>query len=333
MSHETETQVMDGQESPTVDAVHLDIIWDKATQDDWAGLYTAIPKTNIIQTFPYAKAMRDIRQQVTRFGVIHVNGAEAGLVQIQEIKLLGFIHFVFMDRGPLWFSPVNDEVIHAFFEKMNKDYPRRFGRKRRFIPELPQSDIYQEMMEKNGFTEEHHGYQSIWMDLSLSEEELRANLKSKWRNQLKRAEGTELKVVEDPVLLDLPWLVHHYMEDRMEKKYSGPSPKLIHALCHHAMKQGQTPLFLKALKGRNNIAGILVFVHGSSATYQVGWTGPGGRKTYAHNLLLWQAMLALKARGVKYFDLGGLNEDSAEGVARFKRGLGGEEYQLLGTFY
>jgi lipid II:glycine glycyltransferase (peptidoglycan interpeptide bridge formation enzyme) len=40
----------------------------------------------------------------------------------------------------------------------------------------------------------------------------------------------------------------------------------------------------------------------------------------------------LQARGVAWFDLGGLNTDTMRGVAQFKLGAGGECFTLAGTF-
>lgn len=324
------------QQAPDKDVpvadVALEIVWDAAIRQDWTTYFSKIQKPNIIQTYAYAKAMRDIRQQVTRFGVIYVGGNVCGLVQMQEVRLLGLVHFVFLDRGPLWLEDVGDNVIAAFFTKFNKDFPKRFGRKRRIIPELPHEPKYLAMMQKAGFVENRPGYHSIWLDLQKDEDEMRKSLKPSWRNQLVTAEKVDMQAVEDTMLADLPWLVQSYMKDRLEKKYAGPSPKLIEKLCHYAVQNGEKPLLLKMVKDHKDIAGILIFIHGASATYQIGWTGKSGRKSYAHNLLLWQAALQLKARGVHYFDLGGINVDTAEGVARFKRGMGGQDYSLLGTF-
>ena len=80
------------------------------------------------------------------------------------------------------------------------------------------------------------------------------------------------------------------------------------------------------------MAGTLFIRHGRCATYQVGWTGPEGRAAHAHNRLVWETVCALKTEGVEAVDLGGLDDANAPGVAHFKRGLGGEEITLMGTF-
>ena len=94
----------------------------------------------------------------------------------------------------------------------------------------------------------------------------------------------------------------------------------------------QEAVIFNAMEGDEVVAAILVFLHGSSATYQVGWTTGAGRKLGAHHQLLWRAVVQLKERGVLDFDLGGINDDGAAGVKKFKQGLGGKEVRLVGFF-
>ena len=84
----------------------------------------------------------------------------------------------------------------------------------------------------------------------------------------------------------------------------------------------------------NNLSGILVSItHGNTATYLIGYTSSEGRKNNANYLMLWNAILDAKREKVMYYDLGGLNENTPEGIARFKKGLNAENYELSGEFW
>jgi lipid II:glycine glycyltransferase (peptidoglycan interpeptide bridge formation enzyme) len=50
-------------------------------------------------------------------------------------------------------------------------------------------------------------------------------------------------------------------------------------------------------------------------------------------LLMWQAMLRLKAAGVRWLDLGGIATDHGVGLARFKLGTGATVSRLCGTYF
>ena len=83
----------------------------------------------------------------------------------------------------------------------------------------------------------------------------------------------------------------------------------------------------------NELDGMLVSVtHGDTATYLIGYTNSTGRKNNANYLMLWQAIVDAKEEGVEFFDLGGLNDNTPEGIARFKKGLQGKHYDLVGEY-
>jgi lipid II:glycine glycyltransferase (peptidoglycan interpeptide bridge formation enzyme) len=67
---------------------------------------------------------------------------------------------------------------------------------------------------------------------------------------------------------------------------------------------------------------MLFLLHSPWASYHIGWSGAEGRRTNAHALLLWQAMLRLREEGFTTLDLGDVNTEDAPGLARFKIGTG-----------
>jgi lipid II:glycine glycyltransferase (peptidoglycan interpeptide bridge formation enzyme) len=88
----------------------------------------------------------------------------------------------------------------------------------------------------------------------------------------------------------------------------------------------------RAMHDGDAVAGICVASHGSAATYLLGWNGDRGRALKANQYLLWQAIVNLKTSGFRWFDLGGVDEETTPGIAAFKLGLGGERYELVGEY-
>lgn len=317
---------------PSGSHLTLTIDWGKTSVAEWQRLLHLVPRSNVIQTFAYAKAVRSAKQQMTRFGVIKQDGDAVGLVQIQEVKALGLFHTVVLDRGPLWFAEkVSPDYWEAFFHAFDREFPRRIGRWRRIMPELDESDENLKLLLSSGLRMVRQGYRSIWLDLRADADKIRERLKGKWRNALNAAEKNGLDVGIDWQMETLPWLLMQYDADKRERKYDGPSAAFLHCLTHAARGTGNV-IVLRAMRRERPVAGILILRHGSSATYQIGWTSEEGRKAKAHHLLLWRACVALKEVGVDWLDVGGINEEHAAGVTRFKRGLGGREYRLVGTF-
>ena len=145
-----------------------------------------------------------------------------------------------------------------------------------------------------------------------------------------QGEKANLTVIDNPKCQRLPWLIAQHSEHMELGGYLGASGALLEALQRHANPTTQLHLLVAESDGQP-VSGVLLARHGSTATVLVGWTGQEGRDLRATHLLLWQAVEKLKADGIAWFDLGGINVD-APGVARFKRGLGGEERTLVGGY-
>ena len=75
---------------------------------------------------------------------------------------------------------------------------------------------------------------------------------------------------------------------------------------------------------------LVSIVHGDTATYLIGNTNAEGRRVQANYAMLWQAIIDAKSLGCGWYDLGGLNKNTPKGVAGFKSGLNGDNYQLVG---
>ena len=313
--------------------MQLDIDWqENISADQWRSLTDKVHRGNLLQTFPYAAAVRLCHYQSTRLGVIKIDGQAKGICQIQEVRFLKLIHHVFLDRGPVWFeNDVPDDWIQAFFAEFQKEYPPKWGRKRRIMPEWSDQEQHDQWLRAQGYKYVGQGYHSIWLDITGTTDVLRQRLGQRWRRSLKKAEGKNLRIVPDPTGESLNWFLRNYMQDRHQKSYTNASPKFLKSMYQYAYP-GREAFILTAFAGDEAAASILIFVHGTSATYQVGWTKQKGRDTNAMFLLMWQAMQVMQARGVTDFDLGGLNEEHAAGLTTYKKSMGGDEYKLVGIY-
>lgn len=311
------------------------ILWNTLSAKEWENRLYTIARLPLLQSIPYAQAMRHVHQQNSRFGLIMIDDEEAGICTIQEVGLLrNLIHGLSLDRGPVWFEGFGSNAHwEAFLKSFNEMFPRRYGRKRRLIAELEASPAHETLMRDTGWQlkPQSKQYQTIWLDLSPSLEELRSNLKQKWRNALNKSESRKLVLDIDKKGGSLDILIKNYMADRLKKNYAGASAKMVKALSSFAIAREECLIF-NAFQGGDLAASILVFEHGRSATYQIGWSGTLGRDSNAHYFLLWQAIGYLKEQGVSQFDLGGVNDESAAGVKAFKSGLNGHEITLIGHY-
>jgi len=312
-----------------------EIEWNTLSLAQWESRFAKIVRPNLLQSYEYGIAVARLNHQKPRWGLIKINAQDAGLVQIFETGLFGnLIHTVIIDRGPLWFNGFGTEDhFEAFCQALNTEFPPRFGRKRRFIPEIENSKNTQEILENAQFVRKYeHNYETLCINLTNSEQKILKNTKKNWRNALNKAKKSNLSVKWDEKGEYLGWFLQNYIQDRQQKNYDGPSPKLIHALAKTFIPR-KNFLIGQALTDNKPIAAILILCHGAGATYQIGWSSNAGRKNNAHHLLLWEAITMLKQKGIKDFDLGGINDDRAKGVKKFKEGMGGHTLSLPGIYH
>ena len=83
-------------------------------------------------------------------------------------------------------------------------------------------------------------------------------------------------------------------------------------------RQGDTP-----------VASIVCSAMGNSAIYLLGATSDHGLKSKGAYLLQWETIKWLQTRGVRFYDLGGIDPERNPGVYEFKSGLSGDDLSQI----
>lgn len=312
------------------------IDWNTLSIDAWEMRFNRIPRSNILQSYGFARAHCPHARVRARWGLISFDGREAGLIQIFETGLLrNLIHGVMIDRGPIWFEGFGNAIhVKQVFDLLNKEFPKRFGRKRRILPETEDGPTARGLIAQTGLSrlEDRTGYQTIWLDLTCPLDALRANLRSNWRGHLSKAERAGLQMRWDDPGKALGDIIPLYAVDKALRDYGGPVPDFLKS--YAAILAAKGDLLIGRLgDGANMEAFVVIACHGRAATYLAGWSAPSGREKSAHHLLLWQGVGMLQQRGIESFDLGGINDDeNAQGIRQFKEGLGGRISRCVGHY-
>lgn len=163
------------------------------------------------------------------------------------------------------------------------------------------------------------------VDLTVPEAPRRARLHQNWRHQLRKAEAGDLRVLHRPLSPTHPLLALDASQARRRRYHNWPTA-LTAAFAR--ISPQQTHLFTAHLRG-HPVAHMLFLTHGTRATYHIGHTTQAGRTTHAHNLLLWNAMNSLAARGITALDLG---VETTPQIDRFKRRAGAVAVPTGGTW-
>ncbi len=176
------------------------------------------------------------------------------------------------------------------------------------------------------------GYRQVMTGATLAivplDRPLRDNMQQKWRNRLWAGLANPITVESRNFTLPADqWLLAADRIQQRQRGYRGYPCRFLAQLALH----GMTRLFLCHFAGEV-IAAMLMAQHGSMASYLIGWTGPVGRRTHAHNVLMDAAMHYYQSLGLRALDLGTIDTQAAAGLARFKLGTGAQPSLTGGTW-
>ena len=320
--------------------MHTEFTLREAVKSEWDKLWSKVTISNLQQCWEYGDAKGIERKcSVYRFIINDEQGKPVGLVQtlVKEWPVLGGIAGV--NRGPVL---LNEDPTDAMYEEKMLEALKAYlltakDRKWYFVSIAPEMfETENALNQLKSLNLRHRKKQTAWgsslLSLTFSEDELLSNIDGKWRNMLRKAQKSGLVISHEQGRTDsFNDLLSNYDELQKQKKFMGVPKKL---LCEMAATEGDAYSFdLYSAHKNEQVAGMVVSVsHGTTSTYLIGYTNESGRKTNANYLLLWQAILDARGAGKIYFDLGGFNENTPKGVKKFKSGLKGEIYSLVGNY-
>jgi len=300
---------------------------------DWTSLDPDVP-VPLQQFWAYGYAIEASGGSAFQISIKDDAGNLIGIALGLKRKLFGLIRFNVILRGPRWVKrhDTKDNRL-AFYRLLKSQYPKYRWRFMALLPEFDQTDPKASELKHMGLRQVMSGFSTAWIDLRPDEETLRQTLKSKWRNQLKKAEGEKIDISfggRKPH--QYSWLLERESEQRSSQRYQATPLGLVPDYVATSDDPIERVLSVSAIASKERIAGALFLIHGNAATYHIGWTGEKGRSFNAQNRVLWEAMLALKTRGIDFMDLGGVNTADLAGITRFKLGTGAEPTTLAGAY-
>jgi hypothetical protein len=311
----------------------LRLVWDEASPAQWAQWMVQAGRSNLLQSWAYGAAKADDSGWRVKRGVFHDDDGPIAFVQVLQKRVAGVLLASRINRGPLTLRPLGNEEQRAIWTALARHAGLWRGAVLSAAPELGLSGANLALMASLGFRQfSPRAWESAWLNLAPDLPVLRKGLDGKWRNMLNFAEkaGLTLEARNDDQAFE--WILARYRELISEKGFSGSPISLLRSLRQHLPVDGQ-PIILRANHRNEAVAGICLVCHGAAATYLLGWNGNEGRKLKANQYLLWQAVVTLKQAGIRWFDLGGIDENLTPGISAFKSGLGGEQYELVGEYW
>jgi CelD/BcsL family acetyltransferase involved in cellulose biosynthesis len=250
--------------------------------------------------------------------------------------MLGLIRRFPLSIGLLWCEggPAGD--ITTWNEDLQKAISRETGIKRLYC----RIRCDRERNINDALALNHQGWMRSWVimnsawtmeiDLNQSEEELLKNCSGNWRRNLKSAEKENLKVslwanpepdeiykvfAEMQNLKDLPEL---FSRDELENIFKHAGANLI---CFRGEDEN------------GNIVAVRTCLHvGQKACEFMGATSQRGRDLRVSYLITWKLLQECRRRGIKFYDLCGIDPFDNPGGYRFKKQTGAKPLEALGEW-
>lgn len=176
---------------------------------------------------------------------------------------------------------------------------------------------------------------SMFIDLTNSEDELLAAMKPKTRYNVRLAERRGV-TVRIGASLDIPLLYQMYAETSLRDGFVIRSQEYYQAVWGEFMKEGLAEALIAEIDGEA-VAGLILFMFGANAWYLYGMSREVQREKMPNYLLQWVAMKRARQHGCSMYDLWGAPDNFTDdnpmwGVYRFKDGLGGTVVRRIGAW-
>ena len=309
--------------------------WSRVAQPLWGYGYR--------QTWSYGQELARIRGAVDEYVLIgdgrRVIGATG--VRVKHLPILGG-GLAYVSGGPLLTLDPEDgafaSVLGHTIRALEAEYSRRRGCVLRVALPLVkegQPALVEAVFRAAGFRLNEgraFPYRTIRVDLAPPLDEIRTQLAQKWRNALNGAlkQGLSVSVYDDAASLErFAALFDTFIARKGFAVDLGPQ---VYTRIQRALPPDERLVVQLAERDGELVAGHVSSMLGDSCVYLLGATSPAGLRAKAAYLLQWNTITLAKGRGLRWYDLGGIDPVGNPGVYHFKKGLGGEDITTPGPF-
>jgi hypothetical protein len=311
----------------------------------WPAIARAFPQYSLQQSPAYSLELARRRGALCEFVYLtdvqdpdHIVAAASVRVRSLPVRGAGL---AYISNGPLLSWGIGDPqsltTLDAFLVAAVGEYvDRRQLSLRMALPTVPSgmarsvADVF--LSHGFGIAASRKPYRTLLVDLARAEDEIRAGLGHKWRNQL----NASLRQPPAVEFTSGPGALARFsplLAETSQRK--GFRPELDASFFDSVQQVAgaeERMLVATAVKNEQDVAGVVASILGDTAVYVLGATTVEGMKSKASYALHWQVMLTARERGCRWYDLGGIDHENNPGVHHFKAGFGGAEVVAPGPF-
>lgn len=315
--------------------MHVEIITDA---ERWNRFVEAQPTGNVTQTYEWGELPDALGGDPLRLGAVE-DGALVGAMLAGVAVAPGLRRpYLYVPRGPVAADPASP-ALAALVARADEEARRRGAFMLKVEPNVPDGDAaWLAALRALGFRPNRfatHPRRSWVLDIRPSEAELLAEMKEKWRYNIRLAprKGVTARLARTPE--DLEAFYRLYQETAARDGF------FIHPQRHYEQiwrlyaARDAAALLLAEYAGEP-IAGLFALRCGAVTTYMFGASSNRERNRMPNHLLQWTAIQWAKAHGCATYDFRAIAEvldprEDLYSLYTYKQGFGGASFLALET--
>jgi len=308
-------------------------------KEEWHNLLLDFNDSTIYQTWSYGSVSWG--EDTLSHLVLKENGEIVSIAQLRIAKFLGVpIGFAYLPWGPIWRKKgkdLNDKDMLNMLRALYNEYVIRRRYLLRIIPKNihKNDENVRKMFEDENFSWTPDTQQTVYVDLTPSLEDIKKNIRSKWRQTLNRALKQDVDFSEE-ITEELYNSTKKIIREMMERKGYVEFGSMEDMLSVNQDLPTSLKLKFAFCTFENELIAVLGwFPVGEVGVPLVGATGDKALRLNASYPLWWKMVEYYKNQGALCIDLAGVSKERNPGGHLFKTGLAGEkrtEKNYIGQF-
>ncbi len=307
---------------------------------EWDGLAHRFLDHSYQQIWAYAQALAERRHAECEHVAVAWDGELIGLasVRVRHLPVVGG-GIAYVAGGPLTRLGRDDDIdrLAQCLAVLDAEYVQRRGLTLRILAPLGSPDWNAratDAFQRMNFapTDRSRSYRTFLLDIDRPPDDVRAGFSKYWRRNLRRAEqrnfiirtGTRPEFFEEIRGL--------YRRLRGRKQFRADLDAEFYASLQSQLGDDERFEALIVEHDRQPVAGLVMSMLGDTCVPLVMATDESGLRNYAAYSLQWHSIVMAQDRGLRYYDLGGIDAEGNAGVYNFKKGMRGVELCAPGPF-
>lgn len=304
--------------------------FEDLNRETWTALENQARYLSIFQTYDWAEVLYSLGNELQFLIMTDKDSPVLGL-QISKSRFASGIFSAYEAmKGPVVVSEIDQDIFPLFVSVLKKTIKKRsmlyFYWHPLFCINLERYVIDQ------GFS--LTPVATFIIDLSLPIETLWRNLEKNTRWGVRKAERSQVKVVEADSWTDWNKYYNLYASECYRKHISPLSMSLHKSIHKFLLPEGKAKLFVAKHEGKI-VAGTISLITSQEIVDWRGASNPRYLKMYPNNAVQWHSICWAKTHGVEFYDLGGTlwkpdKKSFLYGVHVWKKQWGGKLHKYNG---